>query len=270
MPSPRYRPDPVPVTLSDVYAIDFGRRTEDLPLWIALAQRAPTGAPICEVGVGDGRVARALGGPVRQPGHPCSGAETYGIDLDKAFVYRAREHGIEAWHGDAASPAVWRYIPTDCGLVFCAYSTLFLIQHARQADVLRNMAAALRPGGTLAVEVFIPSFDQPVIRETAVGNPNGVGPAWTRQSDFDVTRHPDMLHGITRATRLYGPDRDDRRMELQEIIYWRTPAGLLALFDEAGLPGAHLATFSPALGGIVPTIPLGSVLVTWTRPLEAL
>lgn len=258
MSRPPFRPEPVPVTLSDVYAIDFGRRTEDVPLWIALAQRAIPGAPICEVGVGDGRASAALAG------------ERYGIDIDRAFVYRARGRGIHAVQGDAAAHASWGPIPRDCGLVFCAYSTLFLIAHARQADVLRNMAAALRPGGTLAIEVFIPSFDQPVIRELAVGNPNGVGPAWTRQTDFDVARHADGVTGTTRARRLYGPDRDDRRMELDEMIYWRTPAGLLPLFDAAGLPGVNLATYSPtALGGVASTIPLGSVLATWTRPLEA-
>ena len=86
---------------------------------------------------------------------------------------------------------------------------------------------------------------------------------------FDVTPYADGT-GVTRATRLYGPDRDDWRMELDEIINWRTPAGLLSLFDDAELPGVHLASHSPAmLGGVTATIPFGSVLATWTRPLEA-
>jgi SAM-dependent methyltransferase len=260
MPAKPYRPDPVPVTLSDVYAMDFGRRTDDLALWAALAARAIPGAPICEVGVGDGRASAGLAG------------ERFGLDLDQRFVYRARERGIEAFQGDAADPLRWKWNKIeDCGLVFCAYSTLFLIPHAKQAAVLRNMADALRPGGTLAVEVFTPSLTAPTIREVAVGNPNGTGDAWTRQTTFEVIANPDGLTGITRATRLYGPDRDEWRMELEEIIYWRTAAGLVALLDEADLPGAYVATYSPGAASIslTATIPLGSVLATWTRPLEA-
>lgn len=256
-PRPRFRPEPVPVTLSDVYEIDFGRRKDDLPLWAALARRAPADSPTCEVGVGDGRASLGLPG------------ERYGIDLDPAFVRRARERGIEAFRGDASDEKTWALVPRDCGLVFCAYSTLFLVPHARQGAVLRNMAAHLRPGGTLAVEVFVPSLSAPTIREVAVGNPNGTGLPWTRKSDFDVVATKDGTWGITKVHRLYGPDRDDWRMELDEVISWRTPAGLLALFEEAGLASPTIATHSPDLTGLAGTIPLGSVLATWTRPLEA-
>jgi hypothetical protein len=122
------------------------------------------------------------------------------------------------------------------------------------------------------VEVFTPALTAPTIREVAVGNPNGTGDAWTRRTTFEVIANPDGLTGITRATRLYGPDRDDWRMELEEIIYWRTAAGLVALLDEAGLPGTVIATYSPGVPSrpsLTANIPLGSVLATWTRPLKA-
>ena len=252
-----YRPEPVPVQLSDVYAMDFGRRTADLPLWATLRALYPSGS-VCEIGVGDGRASLALPGP------------RYGVDLDRAFVYRARERGIEAFLGDAAEPATWLPVPADCGLVFCAYSTLFLVKHDRQADVLRNAAAKLRPGGCLSVEVFLPVRDAVIPSHDApVGNPNGVGEPWTRRTTYSVRDHGDGT-GTTRAHRLYGQGRDDWRMELDETIYWRTPESLVSLFAEAGLPDAFASVRNNVVpGGLRPNIPDGSALVSWVRPLEA-
>lgn len=241
--------EPIPVQLSDVYDLDFGRRTVDLPLWHELRASAPDG-PSCEVGVGDGRVSAGLPG-VR-----------YGIDIDRAFVRWSRQKGIEAVLGDAAIPEAWATVPADCGFVFCAYSTLFLIPHSRQADVLRNMAAHVRPDGLLAVETFFPAYHgngPGPTTDVPVGSPAGGDVPWIRRTTYDVEQGRGGLTGITRATRLYGPRVGDWRMELQETIFWRTMSGMLELFSEAGLrPMIRQRTGAD--------VPDGSVLTTWTRP----
>jgi SAM-dependent methyltransferase len=250
----RFRPEPIPVTLSDVYPIDFGRRTADLAMWASL--NAPLDAPVVEVGVGDGRAMVAfLAYPAR-----------YGIDLDPAFAFRAREAGIHAYRGDAADPKVWTSngIPTGCGLAFCAYSTLFLIPHARQADVVRNMIEHVRPGGTVAIETFLPSPTALAPSEVPVGNPNGIGHPWVRRTTYEVeSRAADGSAGKTLIRRLYGPEREDWRMALDEAVYWRSPDAVRALFFEAGATGT---VHQRSGDGVVPS---GSVLTTWTRPLEA-
>jgi SAM-dependent methyltransferase len=247
-----YRPGPTNVSLSDVYAIDFGRRGADLAMWGALRALAPDG-PACEVGVGDGRASIPLSG-VR-----------YGLDVDRPFVYRARERGIHAFHGDAADPAAWLPIPTDCALVFCAFSTLFLIPHGQQREVLRQMVAHLRPSGILAVETFLPSREVEPVRDVAVGNPNGIGAPWVRRTVYEVRDLGDGT-GTTKAHRLYGPDSDDWRMSLEEVIHWRTRENLLAVLFDLGLDTAYGATRNHTIpGGLRPTIPEGSVLTTWTK-----
>lgn len=252
---PVHRPPPVRVSLAQVYAIDFGRRTEDLALWAALRARAPEG-PTIEVGVGDGRASGLLPG------------ERYGIDLDLDFVYRARAVGIQAIQGDAAEARDWNALPRDAGLVFCAFSTLFLIPHDRQASVIRNMLAHLAPGGILAVETFQPTLAPGMGQrlEIPVRNPNGVGPDWTRcalyvaRADNRIVPEPPLPPGcgVTNIVRRYGPERDEWRMELHETVYWRTPDAMLDLFREAGACGGQ------SLGREVPS---GSVLTHYTRAL---
>jgi SAM-dependent methyltransferase len=251
---PRFRPEPIPVTLSDVYPIDFGRRTADLAMWLGLAQATPPFAPVVEVGVGDGRVLRSFP----------SSAPLYGLDLDPRFVYEARERGIEAFRGDAAERSSWSLLPVDAGFAFCAYSTLFLIPHARQADAVRNMIEHVRPGGTVAVETFLPSPTALAPSEVPVGNPNGIGHPWVRRTTYEVeSRAADGSAGKTLIRRLYGPEREDWRMALDEAVYWRSPDAVRALFFEAGATGT---VYQRGGDGIVPS---GSVLTTWTRPLEA-
>lgn len=241
---PPFQPEPVPVTLSDVYPFDFGKRTADLGLWHALQARAG-GGPTCEVGVGDGRASADLAGP------------RYGIDIDFVFVRRAREWGVTAILGDASQASAWAEVP-PCALVFCAYSTLFLLSHEKQEAALALMVEKVRPGGIVAVETFNPV--SVAESTTSVQNPNSpLEPTWTRSTSYEVVSTGEG-RGVTKARRLYGPTPGDWRMELDEAIYWRTPANLARALNAAGAVGSVRQETGPP-------VPHGFTLTTWTRPL---
>lgn len=232
------------VSLAEVYRIDFQARDVDLPTWDAVEASAPVGDYL-EVGVGFGRVAARYAERRR----------CYGIEPDLRMVYRARELGVWAVRGEAQDPRAWADLPTDLALVVCAYSTLYLVQHAEQAQVLRLARAHLAPGGVLAVEAFVPG-PVPERDVRVVQNPSddSTAPPWVRSTSYEV----DAAARRTVATRLYGPAEDDWRLRLTEQIFWRSPEDLLALFDEAGLRGAEVH----APGGSLPVAP-GHVVVVW-------
>jgi len=244
-------PEPVRVTLARVYDIDFGQRDEDVPTWLALAATAIPG-PVVEVGVGDGRVARHL---------VAAGREVHGIDVDRDFLSRARQRGVVPHHGSAADSSTWAEVP-PCGLAICAYSTLYLVPHDLQAGVVRAMAAALLPGGTFAVEVFVPSADAPRPVDVSVGDPSEPAVrSWTRRTLYDV----DFATRTTRATRWYGPEVGNWRMQLDETIYWRWAEDVHGfLVRDAGLRDARITRSSP--GSLLP-VARGSIVATWRKPM---
>ena len=245
----RERPPLIDVSLAEVYRIDFEARREDLPTWIQLGRAAAPG-PICEIGSGFGRVARHLlgFGPV------------WGIEPDHRMVYGSREIGVSAMRGAAEDPAAWQHIPTGCRLIFCAYSTLFLMEHAAQERALRMARAHLAAGGVLAVETFVPSAAPPANGERIVQNPSDSldAPPWVRRTTYAPGRVPQS----TIATRLYGPRPEDWRLQLVETIWWRTPAQVVDLFATAGMHG--VAQY-PADGPDLPVAP-GHVVTVWRAP----
>src|SRR3990167_5742416 len=122
-------PMPERVSLAQVYPLDFGRRTEDLPAWRAMT----AGQTVIEIGCGDGRVAAA-----------CPDARTWlGIDSDEMAVreFYARMNGDgsrKAWCADATE---WvRSNPgSGADLAIIPFSTLFLIPHKKQAPLLQEL-----------------------------------------------------------------------------------------------------------------------------------
>src|SRR3990167_3187409 len=184
------KPAPMQGTLADAYQMDFGNRTEDLPMWHALVAQAPAG-PTCEIGVGDGRVSSQF-----------TRADVLGIEIDRRLHYRARERGVQSLCGDASQPAGWAKVP-ECALVFAAYSTLFLMDPDAQLRCLELARAHVGPGGIVAVETFIPALTSSITRDTLVADPNDrTRPAWVRRTAYAV----DVQFRRTKINRKYGPD----------------------------------------------------------------
>jgi SAM-dependent methyltransferase len=109
------------------------------------------GGTVLELGVGTGRLALPL---ARR------GCRVIGIDASDdmlaALATKDPEGAVETVRGDVADPAIWPDGPVDVAL---AANNLLcnLPDAARQRRCVALAGAALRPGGSLLVEAFLPA-----------------------------------------------------------------------------------------------------------------
>ncbi|GAB4208778.1 MAG: class I SAM-dependent methyltransferase [Roseiflexaceae bacterium] len=132
------------------YDADYGRFDEDVPFYRELARRS--GGPVIELMCGTGR----LLAPLARAGHRLTG-----VDIAPALLARARDRlaregllaQVELVAGDVRDP-----LPG--GPYALAIIGLNSLMHLEQTDdqllALRSVAAALRPGGLLALDLFNP------------------------------------------------------------------------------------------------------------------
>ncbi len=249
------------VTLHDIYDLDMGRRSEDMPTWArmiewAFDERAGMlgGLRVAEVGIGDGRIIRGLrNDPLRHV------AVWYGFDCDEAFLRRAVRVSpiVRPVLGDASLPATWREM-TGLDLVIIPYSTLFLFEHDQQEAVMQLAQRSLRAGGMLAIEVFVPRVLESgtVTQVNACRNPHETEETWARRTIYDV----DAAARRTVATRLYGPcdviDGVRAEMRVVETIYWRAPVEFNELCVRAGFGRASIHFARP--GHVASTVPVAA------------
>ena len=122
--------------------------TEDVPFYVELAREAD--GPVVELAVGNGRVgipvAEAIGRPM------------LGIDSSPAMLEVARERAAEAGVELELREGDMRELTLDepAALIYCPFRALMHLPTWRdKRTVFERVAAALRPGGRFAWNVFV-------------------------------------------------------------------------------------------------------------------
>jgi len=136
-------------SFADVYDAWYADAPAD-GLVAFVAARAPTGADVLELGVGTGRVAL----PLADAGFRVAGIDASAEMLDRLAAKPGSER-VTARLADAAD--VDAYPPASADVVLAVFNLLFnLTGPDDQARCLLGCARALRPGGRLIVEAFVP------------------------------------------------------------------------------------------------------------------
>ena len=147
------RPDADPYApIADLYAAEHDLWVDDIPMYLALAER--TSGPILDLACGTGRVGLHLAE---------ANNEVHGLDVSGALLtiaqkrFHERSVQIELRQGDM------RNLPDSpkFGAVFCALdSFLHLTSMEEQLTTLVGVRRVLEPGGFLALDVFNPTIDR--------------------------------------------------------------------------------------------------------------
>ena len=202
---------------ADIYDEWAKHMTEDVPFYVELAREAE--GPIVELAVGNGRVAI----PVARE----TGRKVIGIDSSPAMLAQARERvqeagvDVELHEGDMRDLEV----EEPAGLIYCPFrAMLHLPTWADRRRVFERVAAALRPGGRFAWNVFV--FDPEIAASFADRlrrRPDGKTWEWTEydptDSRIDITAYPEQ------------PGNDERRLSL----WWIARSEWEGLIDVSGL-----------------------------------
>jgi SAM-dependent methyltransferase len=202
---------------ADIYDEWAQHMTEDVPFYVELAREAE--GPIVELAVGNGRVAI----PVARE----TGRKVIGIDSSPAMLAQARERVQEAGVDVELHEGDMRDLELEepAGLIYCPFRALLhLPTWADRRRVFERVAAALRPGGRFAWNVFV--FD-PMIAAGLANRlrrrPDGKTWEWTEydatDSRIDITAYVDQ------------PGKDERRLSL----WWIARSEWEGLIDVAGL-----------------------------------
>ncbi len=212
---------------------DYRTETADLRLYRRLAAQAT--APALEIGCGTGRVLAAL----LEAGHPCDG-----LDLSAPMLNRARQRctaiaDAVPWNlilGDMTAFALPR---RDYGLALLASNTLMHAAcSAAQESVLHNVYRHLRPGGTLALDIFNPPVEELVWQRNVVQSVDSwAGLAAGSVITKWVRREVDWMQQLQWTHITYETLFADNRLEQVEACFalrflWRHEATLM--LEKAG------------------------------------
>lgn len=151
----RWHSAPVPkVYFDERIAQRYDADSEDMfepavvePAVDLLADLAGAGDAL-ELGIGTGRIALPLSR---------RGVRVHGIDLSPAMVSRLRAKP----GADAVGMTIGDFATTRVGgtfrVAYLVYTITNLTTQDEQVECFRNVAAHLKPGGCLVIEVFVPS-----------------------------------------------------------------------------------------------------------------
>jgi len=214
------------------YDLDEGRFTEDLGLYVGLAER--WGGPILELGCGTGRVLAALA---------AAGYHVVGLDRSEAMLAAARER--LARRGLLAQA---RLVPGDMrhfaleerfAWAFCAMNSLMHLTSLE--DQLATLEAAhrhLRPGGYLVLDLTNPDPGwllepgEKIVRVGVLEDPE-TGTVVVRQ----VLQRADPLRQVLDLVYIYDevdPEGRVRRVLLPLRLRYLFPAEARLLLERAG------------------------------------
>jgi SAM-dependent methyltransferase len=187
----------------DVWAADM---VEDVQWYVSLAREAAE--PIVELAVGTGRVAI----PIARE----TGKRVIGIDRSAAMLAVARERAaglrVELREGDMRELALEH--PVE--LIICPFrSLLHLRTWADKRQLFERVAAALRPGGRFAWNVFAFS---PFVAVQVEGKRETRGATWQEVRNVPADNRIDLVRG-----------------EGVIPLWWMTRAEQEGLCDVAGL-----------------------------------
>jgi SAM-dependent methyltransferase len=204
---------------ADIYDEWAQHMTEDVPFYVELAREAE--GPIVELAVGNGRVAI----PVARE----TGRKVIGIDSSPAMLAQARERVQEAGVDVELHEGDMRDLELEepAGLIYCPFRALLhLPTWADRRRVFERVAAALRPGGRFAWNVFV--FDPTLAaRFQAEGvRAHGDDSRLWEQTVYDPT---DNRLDIT--AWVGEPGQDERKLSL----WWVNRSEWEGLIDVAGL-----------------------------------
>ncbi|MGN9809096.1 class I SAM-dependent DNA methyltransferase [Micromonospora sp. BQ11] len=181
------------------------------------------GGPVCEFGVGTGRLAL----PLVARGVPVSGIEG---SPEMAEGLRAKPGGdaVELAVGDFAATRV----PGEFTLVVLAFNTVFALpDQAAQVACFRNAAAHLRPGGRFVIEAWVP--DPGAFRAGSALRP-------VRVTENEVLLEAALLHPAEQrmtTTKIRLTDTGVRLLPANHRYAW--PAELDLMAELAGMRREH-------------------------------
>jgi SAM-dependent methyltransferase len=187
----------------DVWAADM---VDDVQWYVSLAQEAAE--PIVELAVGTGRIAI----PIARE----TGKRVIGIDRSRGMLSVARERAaglpVDLREGDMRELALEE--PVE--LIICPFrSLLHLRTWAEKRQLFERVAAALRPGGRFAWNVFAFS---PFVAVAVEGKRETRGESWQEIRNVPADNRIDLVRG-----------------EGVIPLWWMTRAEQEGLCDVAGL-----------------------------------
>ena len=204
---------------ADIYDEWSQHMTEDVAFYVDLAREAE--GPIVELAVGNGRVAI----PVARE----TGRKVIGTDLSPAMLAQARERADAAGVDLELRQEDMRDLELDepAGLIYSPFRALLHMPSWQdRRRVFERVAAALRPGGRFAWNVFV--FD-PLI--AARFSAEGVSQHAESSRIWQLTEYDPTDSRIDITAWVGSPGEDERKLSL----WWVNRSEWEGLIEVAGL-----------------------------------
>lgn len=147
----RYGSDTYGRSFADVYDEWYGD-LDDLTVLIELLAELADGGPVCELGVGTGRIAIPLA---------AAGVDVIGLDASSEMLARLAEQDPLTTVTPVRGDMVDDIPPGPFSMIVIAFNTLFnLTEPQRQAACIEAASQRLQPGGRLVIDGIVPEVHE--------------------------------------------------------------------------------------------------------------
>jgi SAM-dependent methyltransferase len=160
--------------IAEYYDLEFDAFTQDVPVYLAFAQR--TGSPVLELGCGTGRLLV----PLARAGYQVDGVDRSPAMLARAAERLAREGLPHARVYQADFTALDQFAERSYKLAILAVNAfLHLPTRAAQQTALSQIHRVLRPGGLLVLDLLHPTpaqlsdWDRQLLHDASWTLPDG-------------------------------------------------------------------------------------------------